>query len=466
MTDKTNSKVSEFIYEPKSAWNSCDKEKVMQFCEGYKEFLNNSKTEIEAVKNIVSAAKKEGYVDISTVKKIKQGDRLFSVNRDRCVSLILVGSKPVSLGVNIVVSHLDSPRLDLKPKPLYEDAEVALLKTHYYGGIKKYQWLNYPLSLHGYVMLKDKKRIELNYGEKDNEACFVIPDLLPHLSKSQNDKKATELVVGEQLSAIVGSIPVNDEESKAKIKENVLSILNNKYKIKEKDFFSADLCFVPKVKANDVGFDSSFVGSYGQDDKGCAYLSLKAFLDSKPKFTSVVMFFDKEEIGSDGNTGAHSRYVELLMEKIISLSDEKVSPLAVFEKSKVISADVTVAFDPLFKEVHDEKNAAKMGFGVAIEKYTGSGGKYYASQATSDYCRFVIDLCEKNNISYQFDELGKVDEGGGGTVARYFAQYGCDVLDCGFPVLGMHSPYELSSKVDLYNAYLLYKVFFDSENNL
>ncbi|MFA6089093.1 MAG: aminopeptidase [Candidatus Woesearchaeota archaeon] len=458
---KTKDKKSKFEYLQKSAWFDFDKSKVMNFCEGYKIFLSYSKTEYEASKNIMDFSKKKGYVDVNTVSSLKKGDKVYFNNRNRNITLVNIGTVDISKGVHIIVSHVDSPRLDLKPKPFVDDGDFLSLKTHYYGGIKKYQWLSCPLALHGFVNLSNGKKVELVYGEKDDESCFVISDLLPHLGKLQMEKKASEVVTGEQLNVLFGSIPVNDDNIKSKIKEAIFIELNKKYGIVEKDFLSSDLSFVPKNKPTDVGFDKSFVGAYGQDDKGCAYLALNALFDSNPKYTSIVIFADKEEIGSDGNTGSHTRNIERVVERIITLLKSNVTPLNVFENSKVISADVTAGFDPVFKEVHDEKNAAKMGYGVAIERYTGYGGKYSSSHASGEFCRYIMTICEKNNVSYQFDELGKVDEGGGGTVAKYFAQYGCDVIDIGFPVLGMHSPFEISSKVDLYNTYLFYKAFLE-----
>ena len=365
-----------------------------------------------------------------------------------------------------MVSHIDAPRIDLKPNPLYEDgdAALALFKTHYYGGIKKYQWVSRPLALHGIVYTKDGKKIDIRIGEDPDDPVFVIPDLLPHLArKVQGDRKLFEGIKGEELQLVIGNMPIEDEDVKQKIKTMILKILNDKYGITEEDFNSADIEIVPAAQPRDVGFDRSMVGAYGHDDRICAYTSLRAILEiENPTYTSIAFFYDKEEIGSDGNVGAQSNFLEYVLAKVFSIIKPNYKHIEFLEalyRSKTISADVSAAINPIFKGVHDMKNAAKAGYGVVISKYTGHGGKYGASEATAEFMAELRALFAKHGVQYQVAELGKVDEGGGGTIAKFFSRYGMDVVDIGPGLIGMHSPFEVVSKMDLWSAYKAYKVF-------
>ncbi|MEW6069271.1 MAG: aminopeptidase [Candidatus Thermoplasmatota archaeon] len=454
-----------------STWLKVDeakKEKVFKFAEGYKKFINESKTERQAVKYILELAKNKGFQALDKIKALKPGDRVYEINRDKNIILAVIGSEALEKGLNIIVSHLDAPRIDLKPNPLYEDKDsyLGLFKTHYYGGIKKYHWVNLPLALYGKIIKKDGKELDIKIGENDDEAIFVIPDLLPHLSKKyQDERKLSEGIKGEELNVIVGSIPVKDKKVKEKIKLYLLNELNKKYGLVEEDFISAELQFVPAGKAKDIGFDRSLIGAYGQDDRICAYTALQAILEqTAPKRTCIALFVEKEEIGSEGATGMKSMFFEDFVSKLISLTekyDEYILKRAL-ANSKAISADVNGALDPSFKEVHEIANAAKLGLGVVITKYTGAGGKFLASEATAEYVGAIRNLLNQEKISWQSSELGKVDEGGGGTVAKYLAEYNMDVIDMGPPILSMHSPLEISSKADIYESYRAYKTFFVS----
>ncbi len=451
-----------------SMWTTLKKndlKKALKFAESYREFLKEAKTERESVEFILQEAKKRGFKDIDSYKSLKPGDKFYVINREKSIALGIVGKKGVER-FNLVVSHIDSPRLDLKPNPLWEDGEssLALLKTHYYGGIKKYQWVSRPLSIHGVVYTKSGKKIPVRIGETPGDPVFVIPDLLPHLAhKAQGDRKLFEGIQGEELQLLVGNIPIEDKDIKHKIKVNILKILNEKYGLVEEDFNSADLEIVPAHEPRDVGFDESMLGAYGQDDRICAYTSLRAVLEvENPTYTSLSFFYDKEEIGSDGNVGAQGNFLEYVLVKVYTLArgDFKHHEfLETLYRSKALSADVSAAINPIFKNVHDIQNAAKAGYGVVISKYTGHGGKYGSSEATAEFMYEILSLFRKNNVPYQIAELGKVDEGGGGTIAKFFARYGMDVVDIGPGIISMHSPFEIVSKMDLWSAYLAYKVF-------
>jgi aspartyl aminopeptidase len=451
-----------------SMWLSLKKseiKKAMKFAEDYKEFLKEVKTERESVNYMISIAKKHGFKDLTKAKSLTPGDKFYIEKREKVLALGVVGKKPFE-GFRLVVSHIDSPRIDVKPNPLWEDpdASLALLKTHYYGGIKKYQWVSRPLALHGVVYTKDGKRINIRIGDRPGDPVFVIPDLLPHLArKVQGDRKLFEGIKGEELQLVVGNIPIDDKEIKKKIKTAVLKYLNDEYGITEEDFNSADLEIVPAEEPRDVGFDRSMVGAYGQDDRICAYTSFRAILDvENPTYTSIAFFYDKEEIGSDGNVGAQSNFLEYVLAKVLYLMKPNythVEFLDILYKTKAISADVSAAINPIFKGVHDIPNAAKAGYGVVISKYTGHGGKYGSSEATAEFMAEIRALFAKNKVPYQVAELGKVDEGGGGTIAKFFAKYGMDVVDMGPGIIGMHSPFEIASKMDVWSAYRAYKVF-------
>jgi aspartyl aminopeptidase len=446
--DTKKDKESKYAYKKKTAWEIFSKAKIknaFDFCEDYKIFLDTAKTEREAIKKI-------GEISKFAKKKI-------IVNREKEAAIIVAGKKPVSEGVRIIISHIDSPRLDLKQIPLYEDpsSNVALLETHYYGGIKKYQWVIIPLSLHGVIYKKDGKKIEFTLGEDESDPVFSVPDLLPHLAyKVQAIKKLDDAISGESLDLTVGSQPVKDEVGE-KIKTYILEKLHKDYGITEEDFISAELEAVPSFKARDMGFDRSLIGAYGQDDRACAYASLKAILDlKKPEYTAISLFVDKEEIGSEGNTTAQ---VTTFLRSVIKQLDPKADPDEVMLKSKVVSADVNAAVTPNYVEVFELKNASTLGCGVVMSKFTGHGGKYSANDASAEYVSEIRTMLNKEKIPWQAAELGRVDFGGGGTVAKYFSRLGMEVIDLGPPVLSMHSPYEVTSKVDIYSSYLAYKAF-------
>ena len=375
----------------------------------------------------------------------------------------MIGKKPVSEGISILGSHIDAPRLDLKQNPLYEDTELAFFKTHYYGGIKKYQWLTIPLAIHGVVVKGDGTSVEIVIGEDEDDPVFNITDLLPHLAREQMQKKMSEAVTGEGLNVLLGSMPYKDDKVKEKVKLSILSILNKRYGIMEEDFQSAELEIVPAQKARDVGFDKSMVGGYGQDDRVCAYPALRALLDTEaPERTVVCLLTDKEEIGSMGNTGAKSSLLVDFVANIIALTEDAYSDLKLrscFSRSKMLSADVNAAVDPNYESVYEKRNATYLGHGIVLQKYTGARGKYDSSDASAEFFGEIRKLFNDNGIMWQTGELGKVDEGGGGTIAQFAANLGIDVLDCGIAVLSMHSPFEITSKIDIYMTYNAYKVF-------
>jgi len=457
-------------YKRKNIWEKADDafiKSAFDFCEGYKNFLNSSKTEREFTANAEKLAAAAGFrrLDdlIRTNTRLKPGDKVYYINRKKSAVFAVIGNRPVSDGVNILGSHIDSPRIDLKQNPLYEDTGLAFFKTHYYGGLKKYQWLTIPLAIHGVVVKGDGTTVDIVVGEEDDDPVFNITDLLPHLAREQMQKKMSEAVTGEGLNLLLGSMPYRDEKVKDKVKLNILDILNKRYGIVEEDFQSAELEIVPAQKARDVGFDKSMVGGYGQDDRVCAYPALKAVIDiDTPERTCVCLLTDKEEIGSMGNTGAQSSLLEDFLANIIALTEDNYSDLKLrscLTRSKMLSADVNAAVDPNYESVYEKKNATYLGDGIVLQKYTGSRGKYDASDASAEFVGEVRKLFNDNNIIWQSGELGKVDEGGGGTIAQYTANLGIDVLDCGIPVLSMHSPFEITSKMDIYMTYNAYKVF-------
>jgi aspartyl aminopeptidase len=445
-------------------WDRYDEAHVQgafSFAEGYKGFLNAAKTEREAVEAIVQSAQKAGFYAYSQPGKDR---RIFRLNRDKSIALATVGRRPLEEGIRIIVSHVDAPRLDLKQNPLYEDLDMALLRTHYYGGIKKYQWVAQPLALHGIMVKSDGKKVRVIIGEQEADPVFTICDLLPHLSrKVQEEKKLKEAIEGEKLTILAGHLPFADQEAKERVKLRVLEFLNQQYGIVEEDFLSAELELVPASRARDVGFDRSFVASYGQDDRVCTYTALKAIEEvTDPADTIVSLFLDKEEVGSEGNTGAKSRFLELFTADILRAAGREPTDTLIREvlfRSKAISADVTAGIDPNYKDVHEPQNNAKIGYGVCVSKFTGAGGKYSTSDASAEYVGEIRELFNRTGITWQMGELGKVDEGGGGTVAKYLALYGMDIIDCGTPVLGMHSPFEVASKGDVYETFRAYRAF-------
>ncbi len=422
------------------------------FCEDYKKFLDSAKTEREAVKTAVRLAEKAGFVPYDPKKAYAPGDKVYVNNRGKAAIFAVIGKKPVEEGVRISAAHIDSPRLDLKPNPLYEDAELALFKTHYYGGIKKYQWTVIPLALHGVIVKKDGKRVEVSIGEDKDDPCFVVTDLLPHLATEQSKRTLAGGIKGEELNILVGSRPFKEDEGSELVKLNILNILNEKYGIKEEDFLSAELECVPAFKAQDLGFDRSMIAAYGHDDRVCAYPALRAALDVKdPDWTAVTILADKEEIGSEGNTGLQSKFfVYFINDLARSQGGEGYRALS---HSQCLSADVNAAFDPTFPDVMEKRNAAQLNRGVVITKYTGSRGKSGTSDASAEYMGQIRALLDKNDVVWQTGELGKVDMGGGGTVAMYIANLDVDVVDLGVPVLSMHAPFEVVSKLDVFMAY-------------
>ena len=455
--------------EKKSGWLDTNDEKfgeVFDFCNGYIDFLNRSKTEREFAINAKQLAEENGFVDINKLEQLNPGDKVYFVNREKSVYMAVIGKQRLENGLHIIGAHIDSPRLDLKPNPVYEDGELAYFNTHYYGGIKKYQWTVIPLSIHGVIVKSNGEKITINIGEDENDPIFTITDLLPHLAKEQINKKLGEAIDGENLNILIGSIPSLDKNSKEKVKLNILKILNEKYGITERDFVSSELEFVPSFKARSLGFDYGMVAAYGQDDKLCSYASLKALMKiNNPEKTAVCILTDKEEIGSLGNTGMKSHVFDYFISELLNKKGEnKINALdKVFCYSKMLSADVDGAYDPLYRNVSDKYNSSFLSKGITLNKYTGVRGKSGASDANAEYVAWVRNLFEENNIKYQVTELGKVDEGGGGTIAYMLANKGVDVIDCGAPVLSMHAPYEVASKFDIYEAYRAYKVFW--ENN-
>ena len=431
------------------------KQEIFEYNERYMEFLNNSKTEREIVKSAVEMAKANGFKDVNEVENLNVGDKVYYVNKEKSMYLAIIGKEKLEEGLNIIGSHADSPRLDLKPNPLYEDQELAYFKTHYYGGIKKYQWTTIPLSIHGVIIKQNGEKIEVKIGEDDKDPIFTITDLLPHLAKEQENAKLREAIKGEDLNLLIGSMPFEEEISES-VKLNILNLLNKKYGIVEDDLSSSELELVPAYKARTQGFDESMVAGYGQDDKVCVYTSLTAMMELNDiTKTAVCIIADKEEIGSVGNTGMESHAFDTFITYLLNKTGENRPNLLekVFINSKMLSADVDACLDPIYANVSDRFNAAYMGYGVGLNKYTGSGGKYEASDANAEYLAEIKRLFNENNIKYQITELGKVDVGGGGTIAYILANKGIDVIDCGIPILCMHSPYEVSSKYDVYSAY-------------
>ena len=440
-----------------NALKKCDK-----FCEGYKRFLDSSKTEREAVETAVKAAKDAGFVEFSRTMKLKAGDKVYYNNRGKAIILAVIGREDINGGVNLSAAHIDSPRLDLKQRPVYEDNEIALFKTHYYGGIKKYQWTAMPLSLHGAIILKDGSRVTVNIGEDDKDPVFCVTDLLPHLAADQMKRTLSEGIKGEELNILIGSRPFRDDDASERVKLNIMSILNEKYGIVEEDFLSAELEAVPAFKARDIGFDRSMIGSYGHDDRVCAYTALEAILKcSNPARTAVTILTDKEETGSDGNTGLRSAYLKYFIEDLSEILGG--NPRNVFTNSKCLSADVNAAFDPTFPDVLERRNCAFINYGVVVTKFTGSRGKAGTSDASAEFVGEIRRLLDKNEVIWQVGELGKVDMGGGGTVAAYIANLGIDTIDVGVPVLSMHAPMEVVSKIDVYMAYKAFAAFCEAE---
>jgi aspartyl aminopeptidase len=456
-------------YSSKNIWKEIDEgtvRKIFEYGEEYREFLTASKTERLTIQWILKKAEEYGFQDLFTSGKMARNGMYYALNRNKNIALIKLGQKGVEEGINFVIAHADAPRLDLKQIPLIEDLEIAMLKTHYYGGVKKYHWLNIPLAISGVVVTKENRVVEISIGFHEKDPVFVIPDLLPHLAKKvQSEKKASEFIEGESLNLFCGNIPVKDEKVKEKVKLAVLEKLYKEFGIVEEDFISAELEAVPAIPPRDVGIDRALIAGYGHDDRVSTFSAVSSLFESKMKDrTSVTFIVDKEEIGSDGPTGAKSLFIfnviGTLIEKLIGTCSDSFLR-ETMQRSVCISADVNAGINPMYKSVHDEKNAAKISHGIVITKYTGAGGKYSSNDADAELVGKIRNLFNDNGVFWQYGGMGKVDEGGGGTVAKYFAFYNASVIDCGIPVIGMHSPYELVSKADLYYAYQGYKVFYE-----
>lgn len=454
-----------------NAWDQLKEgelEKVMDFAEGYKDFLDKGKTERESTNEVVNKALAKGYISFEEVMakgQVKAGDKIYAVNKGKGVALFSIGTKSLDKGMRIVGSHLDAPRLDLKANPLYEDGGIAMLKTHYYGGVKKYQWVGIPLALHGVLFNRQGEKVEIVIGEDEKDPVLYITDLLPHLAKDQMDKKMGEGITGEGLNPIIGSIPYKDDEIEEKVKLNILNILNQKYGIEEEDFTVAEIEIVPAGKARDVGIDRSMISAHGHDDRVCSYAALEGVFDAEnTEDTLVGLFVDKEEVGSMGNTGMESTFFENVVAELLNLQGKNshLDLMRAFSNSKVLSGDVTAGFDPNFPDVHDKRNGAFIGKGVTISKYTGSRGKSGSNDANAEFLAHVREVFNKHQVTWQVGELGKVDQGGGGTIAYILANKGAEVVDCGTPMLSMHAPVELVSKIDLYETYKAYKAFYQA----
>ena len=455
----------QLIYSPKNLGEILSEEEIAkahEFCEGYKIFLDEGKTEREVVDFTEKLLIENGFEKFDRTKKYVAGDKVYYNNRGKALIISVIGTDDIENGVHIMASHIDAPRIDLKPRPLYEQTELALFKTHYYGGIKKYQWTAIPLSLHGVIIKKDGTSVKVNIGEAEEDPVFCITDLLPHLAKDQVQRTLSEGIKGEELNILVGSMPFKDDEVSEKVKLNIMRILNEKYGIVEGDFINAELEMVPAFKAKDIGFDKNLLGAYGQDDRVCAFTSLMATIETQnPTKTVVTILADKEEIGSDGNTGLNSAYLKYFIADLAK--PYGVDARTVLANSTCLSADVSTAVDPTFQDVTEKNNSTYANYGVGLVKYTGSRGKGGTSDASAEFVAKVTQMLDAENVIWQMGELGKVDQGGGGTVAMYIAALDVDVLDIGVPVLSMHSPFEVTSKLDVYMAYRAFKVYANSK---
>ena len=467
MSEETEGKkLKEKLFNKKEiGWNKLSEEtiaNIMKFCDEYMYFLNNGKTERECTTFTKKMLEENGFVSIDKKENLIAGDKVYYINRNKSVYAAVVGEEPLENGLHVIGAHIDSPRLDLKPNPLYEEGGFAYFKTHYYGGIKKYQWTTIPLSIHGVIAKTNGEVITVTIGESEEDPIFTITDLLPHLAQEQMERKLKEGVKGEDLNLLIGSIPYDDSEITEKVKLNILNILHEKYGIVEADLLSAELEIVPAFKARTLGFDKSMVAAYGQDDKICAYTATRAILDTQnPRKTAVLILSDKEEIGSMGNTGMESLVFDMFISELLNKKGENKPDMIrkVFCNSKMLSSDVDAGYDPIYASVSDTKNAGYLGRGIALTKYTGARGKSGASDANAEFVAEVRRIFEESGIPYQCTELGKVDVGGGGTIAYILANKGVDVIDCGVPVLSMHAPYEVTSKFDIYCAFEGYKAF-------
>ena len=454
--------------ERKNAWNTYGKREISELEElnsNYIDFLSDCKTERECVKETVRQAREKGYKSLEEViekgQPLKQGDKVYAVCMNKTVALFNIGKIPMEQGMNILGAHIDSPRMDIKQNPLYESNNMAYLDTHYYGGIKKYQWVTLPLAIHGVVVKKDGTKVEVNIGEKDTDPVFCVTDLLIHLAGQQMEKNAAKVIEGENLDILVGSIPLEDKEKDA-VKEGIIGILKNTYEMEEEDFMSAELEVVPAGRAREMGFDRSMIMAYGQDDKVCAYTSLVAMLETdKIDKTACCLLVDKEEIGSVGATGMQSKFFENTVAELLNLNGDynELKLKRCLAHSRMLSSDVNAAFDPLYSDVFKNNSSSFLGSGVVFNKFTGSRGKSGSNDANAEYLAVLRNIMDNHNVHFQMSELGKVDAGGGGTIAYIMSLYGMEVIDCGVAVLNMHAPWEVTSKADIYETYKCYKAF-------
>ena len=454
--------------ERKNAWNTYGKREISELEElnsNYIDFLSDCKTERECVKETVRQAREKGYKSLEEViekgQPLKQGDKVYAVCMNTTVAIFNIGKILMEQGMNILGAHIDSPRMDIKQNPLYESNNMAYLDTHYYGGIKKYQWVTLPLAIHGVVVKKDGTKVEVNIGEKDTDPVFCVTDLLIHLAGQQMEKNAAKVIEGENLDILVGSIPLEDKEKDA-VKEGIIGILKNTYEMEEEDFMSAELEVVPAGRAREMGFDRSMIMAYGQDDKVCAYTSLVAMLETdKIDKTACCLLVDKEEIGSVGATGMQSKFFENTVAELLNLNGDynELKLKRCLAHSRMLSSDVNAAFDPLYSDVFKNNSSSFLGSGVVFNKFTGSRGKSGSNDANAEYLAVLRNIMDNHNVHFQMSELGKVDAGGGGTIAYIMSLYGMEVIDCGVAVLNMHAPWEVTSKADIYETYKCYKAF-------
>ena len=463
MSEK-NKLAEKLLYAPKNGYDrlSAEDEKAMEaYCEDYKKFLNNGKTERLCVEYCIELAEKKGFKAYEAGMKLSAGDKVYFNNRGKGIMLAVIGSEDLSHGANIGAAHTDAPRLDLKPRPLYEEAEMAYFKTHHYGGIRKYQWVTIPLELHGVAVLRDGKSAAIHIGGEEGDPQFIINDLLPHLGREQGKKPLNEAIPSESLNVLLGGRPIADEDCSDRFKLGVMQYLNEKYGMTEEDLISAEIEVVPAGKARDIGFDRSFIASYGHDDRVCAYAELAGIFDAvSPKKTAVCIFADKEEIGSDGVTGMQSMYVFHFMQELCRTAGQ--DDIIAFRNSVCLSADVTAAYDPNFADVYEKRNAAFVNHGVGLCKYTGARGKSGSSDANAETVGYVRGVLDKAGVRWQICEMGKIDAGGGGTVAQYMANRNIATLDAGVPVLSMHAPFEVVAKLDCYEMYRACKALYES----
>lgn len=463
MSEKTAGELlqEKLFYKPKNVCEELSAEQIAEmdeYCEEYKKFLDEAKTEREAVRYAVKWMERSGFEPFDPKKKYAPGSKIYYNNRGKALCAAVIGAQPLEKGVRILASHIDSPRLDMKPRPLYESDGIGYLKTHYYGGIRKYQWVALPLALHGVIALRDGTVVDVNIGEDEKDPLFVITDLLPHLAAEQNKRTLPEGIKGEELNILIGSRPFKDDKASEKVKLNIAHILYQKYGVTEEDLLSAELCAVPAMAARDIGLDRSMIGSYGHDDRVCAYTSLTAAMSvQSPATTWVLVLADKEEIGSVGNTGLCSSYLEYFIRDLAKGAGADGNE--VLSHSTCLSADVNAAFDPTFPDVFDKRNSCYAGCGVVVTKYTGSRGKGGTSDASAEFMASIRRVLDDAHVIWQTGNLGKIDAGGGGTVAMYVAQMNVDVVDIGVPVLAMHSPYEVVSKADVYCTHKAFEAF-------